>query len=471
MAMRNRFLGLAAAFSWAAAQCLGEDAPAANVDLVLSNVLVSNLAEAVEAAEAEAPKYWIGLFCIEPGEALRAQMNLPEEVGLLVDVVTEDSPAKKAGLQRFDVLLDAKIGDEATSALKDVHQLVDLIQAAKSQKLSLQLLRQGKKQTIEVTPAERPATLGNVELLANALSGEGAEGHPIVMKMHLAGPTITSTLLLDDSKATLPDGMSMEFRQTVGKPERVVVTKGDKTWEVAINELDKLPEDIRKIVSEQVERRQAALKGKLHEAITLAVTGNQAERGEAVKKAVAARAQATAAAAQARAAKQVIRAERKELPKDLGVTIVREGNEPAKVTVKKGDKVYEITEKELDKLPEDLRPVIAPMLNTGANAVWTHKVAAKVAAEQKSVAEKAAADAAQASKQVLEAQKRYEQVVERAIAIKEKAVKDAAAKSEEITKTVLKDTSVQDQKIMKKIAELEEKIEKLVQALEKAGAK
>lgn len=44
-----------------------------------------------------------------------------------------------------------------------------------------------------------------------------------------------------------------------------------------------------------------------------------------------------------------------KLPKNLSVTIVRSGEAPAKILVKQGDQKWEITEKELDKLPKDVR--------------------------------------------------------------------------------------------------------------------
>ncbi len=45
-----------------------------------------------------------------------------------------------------------------------------------------------------------------------------------------------------------------------------------------------------------------------------------------------------------------------ELPDNVTVSIVRHGKEPPKITVTRGDEKWEITDKELDKLPEELRP-------------------------------------------------------------------------------------------------------------------
>ena len=44
------------------------------------------------------------------------------------------------------------------------------------------------------------------------------------------------------------------------------------------------------------------------------------------------------------------------------MTIIKKGSEPALITVKKGEQSWEITDKELDKLPADVRKHVEPML-------------------------------------------------------------------------------------------------------------
>jgi len=50
------------------------------------------------------------------------------------------------------------------------------------------------------------------------------------------------------------------------------------------------------------------------------------------------------------------------LPNGVSVSITRTNNDPAKITVKRGDESWDVTEKELDKLPADLRPHVSAML-------------------------------------------------------------------------------------------------------------
>ncbi|HEV3416286.1 MAG TPA: PDZ domain-containing protein, partial [Pirellulales bacterium] len=54
-----------------------------------------------------------------------------------------------------------------------------------------------------------------------------------------------------------------------------------------------------------------------------------------------------------------------ELPDDLSIDIHREGKKPAKITVKKGEQKWEVTEGDLDKLPEDVRREVEPFVAGG----------------------------------------------------------------------------------------------------------
>lgn len=47
-----------------------------------------------------------------------------------------------------------------------------------------------------------------------------------------------------------------------------------------------------------------------------------------------------------------------EFPYDLKIEVEKDGSKPAEITVKKGDKTWEISEEELDQLPPDVRPFV-----------------------------------------------------------------------------------------------------------------
>ena len=77
--------------------------------------------------------------------ALRSHLTLPEKQGLLVLSVPKDSPAAKAGVAQYDILL--RVGGKP---LADPRDLLAAVEAAKETKLKIDLIRGGKPKTIEV---------------------------------------------------------------------------------------------------------------------------------------------------------------------------------------------------------------------------------------------------------------------------------------------------------------------------------
>jgi hypothetical protein len=66
------------------------------------------------------------------------------------------------------------------------------------------------------------------------------------------------------------------------------------------------------------------------------------------------------------------------LPGDMSITISKSGDKPADIAVKMGDEKWEVTEKDLDKLPEKVRPYVDRMLGVatgvGPGAIhWRHE--------------------------------------------------------------------------------------------------
>ena len=68
------------------------------------------------------------------------------------------------------------------------------------------------------------------------------------------------------------------------------------------------------------------------------------------------------------------------LPDEVSITISRNGSAPTQITVKNKEQSWEITEKELDKLPADIRKHVESMLsprNSAASSgkAWTARIA------------------------------------------------------------------------------------------------
>lgn len=343
------------------------------------------------AAQTEPGKYWIGLICVEAGEALREQFSLDANVGLglVVESIPDDAPAKKAGVQKNDVLLSATYPvDDAKGETKPLNQIGDLVasvQKAETKPLKLLLLRKGQKQIVEVTPAERPQTpiavqvkrFGPAEQQLQVLleaqrkqaAGQANQALGAVNTLRMAGPMFVP----QQQAPKLPEGMTLEFRQVVGQPERILVSKGDQKWEITAEELQKLPADVRGPVEQQIAFRRAS---------AMPAGFGVAGGGFGVGQPITFTPGQPAAIASPTTVHVESYSASGNLPDDLSVSIVKKGSEPARITVKKGEQSWEITEKELDKLPADVRKHVETMQSarpgrySGLGTRWTARVPA-----------------------------------------------------------------------------------------------
>ena len=99
--------------------------------------------------------YMIGVNCSPVSDLVSKQLRLETGTGLVVDRVSDESPAASAGLEQHDILMFAN--DQQLYKLKD---LTEIVQASGKDKeaISLTLLRSGKEISIDVTPVKRPAS-------------------------------------------------------------------------------------------------------------------------------------------------------------------------------------------------------------------------------------------------------------------------------------------------------------------------
>ena len=245
-------------------------------------------------------------------------MDLPSEVGLVVDEVYEDGPAKKAGVLTHDVLISTTIvGKDDVRTLKNVMDLVNAVKAAETSAIKVEFVRRGKKQTLEVIPAERPVEPRNARL-------------DVDVKAWLARPQDAATLrwagplVVYVKDVQLPDGMTIEFQPADGEPKSVIVKRKDQVWAADVNSLDKLPEEIAPLVKQHL---QARIAKPVPRVTSRTNAGNAGMLYLTID----------------------------SLPEDVTVTTVRKGTAPMKVAVQKGNQSWEVSEKELAKLPTEIR--------------------------------------------------------------------------------------------------------------------
>lgn len=97
-----------------------------------------------------ASSYWVGVQVAAVEPALRSHLALPADRGLIVTEVVADGPAAKAGLKANDILLTL-----AGTPLHDQATLVAAVQKHGDKPATVELVREGKPQSLELTPQKR----------------------------------------------------------------------------------------------------------------------------------------------------------------------------------------------------------------------------------------------------------------------------------------------------------------------------
>jgi hypothetical protein len=160
------------------------------------------------------------------------------------------------------------VADKPIKSLSEVNEAVD---KSEGKELAFQVLRAGKTLTVAVTPAERygagnpykppaPASRDAIDLDISKLE------ETIREKLRDAGVDVRLQLIQPGrfvprgvgfsvaEPADFPADLSIVLRKEGQKPAEIEVKQGDKTWTVNENELDSLPEDVRKHVERYLGR-------------------------------------------------------------------------------------------------------------------------------------------------------------------------------------------------------------------------
>lgn len=181
---------------------------------------------------ATLPKFVIGVSLTEVPDSLRAHIKLAAEASIMVGAVVPLSPAAKAGLQQYDILL--KAGDQNLHQPKELQDLVD---ASEAKPLSITIQRQGEQMTLDVTPIKREELKTPAPVFDFPSGIENVDAHSRTWLQTLNGQAMPAPLNMN----SLPPGFS-PFSPPVGNPPQV----------------EALTDSIRKL-TEQVERLQGAI--------------------------------------------------------------------------------------------------------------------------------------------------------------------------------------------------------------------
>ncbi|MDP9385492.1 MAG: trypsin-like peptidase domain-containing protein [Actinomycetota bacterium] len=124
-------------------------------------------------SEGRVQRAYMGIAGVGIDQSL-APLNLAAKSGVLVQQATEGGPADKAGIRGGDPSSQASVGGEAVALGGDVIQKIDgkptnsmddvvrIIDSHKpGDKVAVEILRDGRRQTVEVTLENRPAKAPN----------------------------------------------------------------------------------------------------------------------------------------------------------------------------------------------------------------------------------------------------------------------------------------------------------------------
>ena len=223
-------------------------------------------------------RYRIGIDCSPAPEALRVHLRLHEDSGLLVNSVMGDSPAGRAGVKRFDVIVEANGEPVATVA-----DLVRAVNKVGSAEMRLAVIHEGSEKLITVTPEERDAE--EIERIRNGFARQLGQnmfppefgrdlGDQIQEQLEQAFGgqfpfpqgqfgfrRINPGIRLD--RAQLPNGfnLKMQVERNNNGPATIKIERGNDKWEVTEDDLDQLPADVRPMVENMLNGGQMQFHG------------------------------------------------------------------------------------------------------------------------------------------------------------------------------------------------------------------
>lgn len=190
---------------------------------------------------------WIGVRLSNLEPALRSQLGLEGTEGWLVAEVYPDTPAAGAGVKPYDVIVSA-----AGKPLPGAEELSKIVKEADGKPVAIELIRAGKRETIEVTP--KPA--------------------PSPPEPKTLGVTLFGLAQSDFLKTDLPDDVEVEIRKKGKEAAGITVRRGRMNWEMIPGDnLDRLPEDVRGPVAKFLGHAGATAEGHLAGAWTRSIAG------------------------------------------------------------------------------------------------------------------------------------------------------------------------------------------------------
>lgn len=197
------------------------------------------------------PGFWVGVKCTPASDALRDQLNIPKQRGLLVVEVVDGSPADKAKLRRHDVLL--KLGDVELATIDDLGRAIEV---SKGKEMSVQLIRRAKAVRTNVSPIRRPEkysensteNLAKIdadrrkEFLTRFLQDQTPESTTRNFRMRFYGPGVV--IADSDQKRSFQGNLNIEITRTKDEQVKVVLSHGGQVLKTVEADVQELPAEL-----------------------------------------------------------------------------------------------------------------------------------------------------------------------------------------------------------------------------------
>lgn len=168
----------------------------------------------VEEQGADTPKpagttkpggVWIGAEVKAADPALRDQLGLEPDEGVVIRTLADQGPAAKAGLKVNDILL--KAGDQVLAEEEDLRSELRNLKAGDT--LKLDYLRKGERGTVNVTVEER----GNQQHKEGDANANGNKGGA-TLKLEIEGASDLEKVLDDPN---VPEAIKKQMREMLDK--------------------------------------------------------------------------------------------------------------------------------------------------------------------------------------------------------------------------------------------------------------
>lgn len=197
----------------------------------MAKMVVSELRE-----KGRVDRGWLGVQIQDVTPDIAAGLGLPTEKGALVADVLPDGPAQAAGFQQGDVIV--QFGSEIVDDARQLPRIVAATPAGKS--VPVTVLRQGKKQSIQVSIAPMPGE----QQVAAAAVGPGANDG-LGLTLGKLTPEMREQLQIDPAVS----GVVIQEVVPGSSAARKGIQKGDVIISVNQNPVGN-PDDVTKIIEQ-----------------------------------------------------------------------------------------------------------------------------------------------------------------------------------------------------------------------------